>query len=136
MVSQGSPRPPRFLSLARVVELHREGIEHYGGDPSLRDAGLLESAIAQPRATYGGEFLHGDLAEMAAAYLFHLVMNHPFVDGNKRVGAFAARVFLFMNDVSFEPPEEAYEAITLAVASGQASKEQVVAFFRQHVKGS
>ena len=66
----------------------------YGGLPGLRDEGLLESAVAQAVATFGGEYLHNDIFQMAAAYLFHIVQNHPFVDGNKRAGAAAAVVFL------------------------------------------
>ena len=72
----------RFLSLSRVLQIQRESIDVYGGDPGVRDMGLLESAIAQPRAAFAGQFLHEDLPTMAAAYLYHLVMNHPFVDGN------------------------------------------------------
>src|SRR5687767_10360587 len=100
---------PRFLSLARVLRLHRSSIDHYGGDPGVRDMGLLESAIAQPRASFGGEYLHADLAAMAAAYVFHLVSNHPFVDGNKRTGALAGYVFLVMNDADFDATEKEFE---------------------------
>ena len=75
-----------FLTLDDVLESHREQIRVYGGSEGLRDLGLLESAIAQPPAGFGGVPLHRDLYEMAAAYLFHLVQNHPFIDGNKRVG--------------------------------------------------
>ncbi|HYQ81440.1 MAG TPA: Fic family protein, partial [Anaeromyxobacteraceae bacterium] len=76
-------RKPAFLTLDEVLALHADQIGRYGGSPGLRDLGLLESALAAPRATFGGEHLHGSLPEMAAAYLFHLVRNHPFVDGNK-----------------------------------------------------
>src|SRR2546430_666844 len=100
--------PVKFLSLARVLRIHRSSIDAYGGDPSVRDMGLLESAIAQPRATFGGEYLHEDLAAMAAAYLYHIVSNHPFVDGNKRTGSLAAFVFLGMNDVDFAAPEKEF----------------------------
>jgi len=83
---------PLFLSLDRVVKLHASLIETYGGSPGLRDAGLLNSAIAVSQASFGGELLHRDLFEMAAAYLYHIVENHPFIDGNKRTGAAAALV--------------------------------------------
>ncbi len=89
--------PPTFLTLGEVLEIHRDQIGRYGGAAGIRDLGLLQSALSQPRATFGGEFLHGDLAEMAAAYLFHLVCDHPFVDGNKRVGLVSAIVFLRLN---------------------------------------
>jgi death-on-curing protein len=69
---------------------------------------------------------------MAAAYAFHIVSNHPFVDGNKRAGAVAARVFLLLNDANFDPTEEAYGDLILAIASGQATKDDAIAFFRQH----
>ena len=88
---------PIFLNLAEVVELHRRGIEQFGGPPEIRDLGLLESALAMPAAGFGGQYLHPDLATMAAAYLFHLVTNHAFIDGNKRIGAIAASTFLLMN---------------------------------------
>ena len=81
---------PCFLDLDLVLRTHRGLIERYGGEEGLRDAGLLQSAIAQPRAMFGGEFLHKDLFEMAAAYLFHVVQNHAFLDGNKRTGAACA----------------------------------------------
>ncbi|HWB53142.1 MAG TPA: Fic family protein, partial [Tepidisphaeraceae bacterium] len=76
-----------FLSVAEILELHETLIREFGGSVELRDPGLLESALAMPQSQFGGEFLHPDLAAMAAAYLYHLVMNHPFVDGNKRTGS-------------------------------------------------
>jgi death-on-curing protein len=93
---------PQFLTLQDIFETHAEQIAAYGGSEGLRDAALLESAIAQPQATFDGEFLHADLFEMSAAYLYHLVQNHPFLDGNKRVGLEAALVFLEVNGVSIE----------------------------------
>src|SRR3954454_3965932 len=102
----------RFLSLSRVLRIHRSSIDAYGGEPSVRDMGLLESALAQPRAAFGGEFLHEDLAAMAAAYLFHIVANHPFVDGNKRTGALAAFVFLGLNKIDFDAPESEFQDVT------------------------
>src|SRR6266702_1459663 len=88
---------PTFLTTDQVLEIHSDQIARYGGMAGVRDLGLLQSALAQPQATFGGQLLHADLFEMAAAYLFHLVQNHPFVDGNKRVGAVAAIVFLLTN---------------------------------------
>ncbi len=83
-----------------------------------------------PTATFGGQFLHSDLFEMAAGYLFHLVQNHPFLDGNKRVGAAAANVFLFMNDVHFAPDEDAYTELVLSVATGDLKKASISEFLR------
>ena len=121
---------PLFLSLERVLRIHRSMIERYGGDEGIRDAGLLHSAIAVPQASFGGEYLHADLFEMAAAYLYHIVQNHPFLDGNKRTGAAAAIVFLAMNDVPLRADEEALVDITLRVASGKSGKSEVAAFLR------
>jgi death-on-curing protein len=87
-----------FLSLEEVLEIHRQQIERYGGALGVRDLSLLESAIAQPQATFSAEFLHASVPAMAAAYLLHICRNHPFVDGNKRVAANAAITFLLMND--------------------------------------
>jgi death-on-curing protein len=124
----------RFLSLVRILQIQRESIDVYGGDPGVRDMGLLESAIAQPQATFGGKYLHEDIATMAAAYLYHLVMNHPFVDGNKRAGAIAAFVFLDMNDMSFTAKESDYRDLVLDVAAGKRNKTDVVAFFKRHTR--
>lgn len=120
----------RFLSCADVLELHTQQIKTYGGAPGIREAGLLESALAQPSATFGGEYLHDDLYHMAAAYLFHLVQNHPFVDGNKRVGLECALVFLEINGYSIETTDELLVELVLAIASGERSKDQIAEFFR------
>jgi death-on-curing protein len=125
---------PLFLSLARVIEIHRDSISQYGGDTGVRDMGLLESAVAQARAAFGGQYLHEDLPTMAAAYLYHLVMNHPFVDGNKRVGATAAFVFLDMNDAKFSAPEDEFRDLVVDLASGKLDKADVIAFFKKHVR--
>lgn len=90
---------PTFLTIDEVLAIHQDQIARYGGSAGVRDWGLLQSAIAMPAATFGGQFLHGDLSEMAAACLFHIVQNRPFIDGNKRVGAVAAYVFLALNDI-------------------------------------
>jgi death-on-curing protein len=82
--------PPVFLNLAEVLEIHRDQIERYGGQPGIRDLDLLQSALAMPAAGFGDRYLHEDLLEMAAAYLFHIARNHPFVDGNKRTVAAAS----------------------------------------------
>lgn len=123
---------PVFLELDQVLLLHQELIDHYGGDHGTRDMGLLQSAIAQPQASFGGQMLHRDLFEMAAAYLFHLVQNHPFIDGNKRMGAAAAIVFLAVNDIEIANDEDGLVALTLSVATGQAGKAEIAEFFRSH----
>ena len=123
---------PFFLSVDEVLAMHAEQIERYGGAPGIRDIGLVRSALAQPRATFGDTFLHKDLAEMAAAYLFHLCGNHPFVDGNKRVGLEAALVFLLINDFNFDAPPTALESMTMDVAQGNLGKAEIADFFRSH----
>jgi death-on-curing protein len=84
---------PLFLTLDEILLIHENQLKLYGGDSGLRDLGLLQSALSMPSAGYGDEYFHKDLYEMAAAYLFHIVKNHPFVDGNKRVGFVASYVF-------------------------------------------
>lgn len=121
---------PQFLDVAQALRIHRSMIEAYGGAEGVRDAGLLHSALAMPQASFGGRNLHVDLFEMAAAYLYHIVQNHPFVDGNKRVGAAAAVIFLAMNDVTLRADEEGLAEITLQVASGEAGKQAIAAFLR------
>ena len=121
---------PLFLDLDHVIRLHRSLIEQYGGMEGVRDVGLLLSAIASPQAAYGGEHLHGDIFEMAAAYLYHIVQNHPFLDGNKRTGAAAAIVFLAMNDIQIDNDQEGLVDLTLAVATGQEGKTEAAEFFR------
>ena len=106
----------KFLSLAHVRRIHQESIDTYGGSPGLRYRGLLESAIGQPRAQFGGQYLHQDIAAMAGAYLYHLVSNHPFVDGNKRTGAIAAFVFLEINDAELTATQNQYADFVLEVA--------------------
>src|SRR5712692_11546926 len=123
---------PTFLTLDEVLEIHRDQLARYGGAVGVRDLGLLQSALAQPQATFGGQFLHADLFEMAAAYLFHLVQNHPFVDGNKRVGAVVALVFLRMNDQDPGITNVDLESLVLSVAQGQANKASIATFFRDH----
>jgi death-on-curing protein len=94
--------------------------------------GLLKSAVAMPQASFGGEFLHTDLFEMAAAYLFHIVQNHAFLDGNKRVGAMAAFTFLKSNGFTLTARDTDFEHIVLAVAEGRLGKAAVAEFLRRH----
>ncbi|RPI62683.1 MAG: type II toxin-antitoxin system death-on-curing family toxin [Planctomycetaceae bacterium] len=123
-----------FLQLADILMLHAEQIDLYGGEHGFRDIGLLESAVAQAQATFDGKRLHGDLFEMAAAYLFHIVQNHPFLDGNKRAGAVAALVFLDVNGIEIDAPEGTLYKLTISIATGQAGKMDAVKFFRLHAR--
>jgi len=124
----------RFLGLEEVLALHTEQVHLYGGSAGVRDLGLLESAVATPEASFGGEYLHGTLAEMAAAYLFHLASNHAFVDGNKRIAVAAAFMFLFMNDTELTCTEDELVALTLRVANGRTTKPEVAVFLASHIK--
>ena len=121
-----------FLSVTDVLRLHADQVDVYGGQCGVRDMGLLESAVAQPQTAFGGEHLHRDIFEMAAAYLFHIVQNHPFLDGNKRAGVVTALVFLDLNGVEINAPKGSIYDLTMSVASGQADKPRIAAFFRSH----
>ena len=115
-----------------MLEIHRDQLERYGGSPGIRDSALLRSAIAMPSAGAAGEYLHTDLIEMAAAYVFHIVKNHPFIDGNKRTGAVAAFVFLDLNGVEVRIAEAELFDLIMAVAAGEASKSGIAEFLRSH----
>jgi death on curing protein len=121
-----------FLTLDDVLALHADLITRYGGSPLVRDVGLLESAVAMPAATFGGERLHASLEEQAGAYLFHLVKNHPFVDGNKRIGLMAMLVFLGLNGRRLEAPDDDLTDVVLGVAEGRITKAEVAVFVRRH----
>lgn len=95
-----------FLDLNDVLAIHADTIAQEGGSAGIRDIALIESAVAAPMASFGGEFLHRDLASMAAALMFSLIGNHGFVDGNKQVGTLAALIFLDVNGVEQYPPKD------------------------------
>lgn len=123
---------PLFLTYNEVVTINIDQVKRYGGLAGVRDEGLLLSALAMPQVGFGEEYAHKDLFEMAAAYLFHLVKNHPFVDGNKRVGAVTARIFLALNGVALDMPEDAIYDLVIATAEGRADKAAIAAAFRGH----
>jgi death-on-curing protein len=121
-----------FLTLDEVLAIHAEQIERYGGSLGIRDHGLLESALAMPEATYADEELHSTLYEKAAAYLFHLVKNHPFVDGNKRIALAVALIFLAMNDIRIEATDDELVDTVLGAAEGRISKAEIAVFLDNH----
>lgn len=128
-------RDPLFLTLAEVIEIHKDQVEHYGGSLGMRDIRLLESAISQPQASFGSEWLHNDLYEMAAAYAFHIAQNHPLIDGNKRVALASALVFLEINGISiFDPKQNLLDGI-LKVSSGKMSKGEFADILRSLPSG-
>ena len=121
-----------FLSQDEVLALHADQIERYGGRHGIRDTGLLNSALALPRATLGGAWVHASLPEMAAAYLYHLVQGHAFIDGNKRVGLMAMLAFLGLNSLRLDATEDELVELVLGVASGRVSKAEVAVFVKRH----
>src|SRR5689334_13846408 len=111
-----------FLTIDEVLAIHAHQIDRYGGSAGIRDVGILESALAMPRATFSGQDLHPSLHEKGAAYLFHLVQNHPFVDGNKRVGLATCLVFLALNGKRLRATDDALVDLVLGVARGDIDK--------------
>ena len=115
----------RYLTLGEVVALHRAIIESTGGATGLRDLGALESAVAQPRATFDGLDLHTTLTAKAAALAYSLALNHPFVDGNKRVAHAAMEVFLALNGLDLRADVDEQEALFLDLAAGPSSRQEL-----------
>jgi death-on-curing protein len=120
-----------YLALEQIRELHRLQLTRYGGLAGIRDRGALESAAARPQMTFGGEDLYPDLAAKAGALFHSLVLNHPFVDGNKRVGAHAAVLFLLANGLDLTASSGVLADVTLATARGEMSAEALAIWFRQ-----
>ena len=116
---------PEFLEVEDVLVLHQRQLARFGGAGGLRDRGLLESAVAQAQMSFGGEFVHRGLFAMAAAYLFHIVSNHAFVDGNKRAGLLTALTFLKLNGIPIDHDSEALYELTIGVAEGRIDKAAV-----------
>ncbi len=124
----------RYLALAEVVELHRRLLEATGGAPGIRDLGALESAIAQPKATFGGVDLYPTLVEKAAALGLSLVQGHPFVDGNKRVGHAAMETFLVLNGAEVDAQVGDQERVMFDLAAGLIDRSQLTDWLRQHLR--
>ena len=123
---------PDFFSLTDVLDFHIEQIELYGGNHGVRDMELLESAIAMPMSGLGEDYFHRFPFEMAAAYLFHLVQNHPFIDGNKRTGLAACLYFLGMHDIEVEADPDELEHFVRDVATGKILKPEIALFLEGH----
>jgi death-on-curing protein len=122
--------PGVHLTLDIVHEIHQVALDQFGGLDAIREPALLESAVAAPQATFGGEPLYADLIEVAAAYLFFLCRNHPFVDGNTRMALGACLVFLRLNEIEPQPDGPAWEALTQAVATGTLDRDGTTARLR------
>lgn len=129
--SSGSPSrvvEPLFLSLDEALLIHADQIRRYGGSHGVRDLRLLSSALAMPEASFGGVYIHTSLAEMAAAYLFHIAQNHPFLDGNKRASLASALAFLWLNDQRLEAGEDELTELVMGVAAGRVGKAEAAVF--------
>ncbi|MBI9017350.1 MAG: type II toxin-antitoxin system death-on-curing family toxin [Phycisphaerae bacterium] len=124
-----------FLEIEDILQIHQRLTQAHGGGITIRDTNLLLSAIAIPQTSFDGKYVHSDIFQMAAAYMFHLVQNHPFVDGNKRVGAAAAIIFLKLNDIEFKIDNNTLVQFTLAVAKGEKDKQAIAEFFKRHCSG-
>jgi len=120
-----------YLALEQVLELHRLQIQRFGGSAGLRERGGLEAALGRPQMTFAGEDLYPDVESKAAALMHSLVMNHPFVDGNKRTGVAVAELFLNLNGVELEADDDDLVAITLSVARGEVNAEALAIWLRQ-----
>ncbi len=123
----------RYLTLAEVLDLHRLVIAQTGGAEAVLDLRALESAVAQPRASFEGCDLHPALADKAAALGYSLISNHPFLDGNKRVGHAAIETFLMLNGHEIRASVDESEQLILDVASGRVTREQLAAWLKQRL---
>ena len=129
----GSPVATRFLSFAELLDLYGRVLVAGGGSSAIRDLGALESALAQPRATFGEVDLYPTLVEKAAALGFSLIRNHPFVDGNKRIGHAAMEVFLVLNGHQLSATVDDTERVILGVAAGTIGRDEFAEWIRQHL---
>jgi death-on-curing protein len=123
----------RYLTLTEILNLHRRIIEQSGGAAGLRDNNALGSAVAQPAMAFGGEDLYPTLEEKASALAFSLVMNHPFMDGNKRIGHAAMETFLVLNGHEISASVDEQEQVVLRLAAGGIGREEFTEWVRQHV---
>ena len=124
----------RYLTLAEVLWLHGRVLAVTGGAPGVRDLSVIESAIAQPKATFDGDDLYPDLTAKAAALCFGLVRNHGFIDGNKRIGHAAMEMFLLLNGFELHADVDDHERVFLALADGTLDRDGLVAWIRAHVR--
>lgn len=123
----------RYLSISETLELHERLLASSGGATGIRDLGALESAVSQPHASFGGQDLYPDVVTKAAVLCFSLVMNHPFIDGNKRVGHAAMETFLLLNGFEINSDVDEQEKIVLSLAAGQFDRNNFVSWLREHI---
>jgi death on curing protein len=125
---------PKFLTISQVLDIHQRQIQRFGGTSGVRDEGLLDSALAQPQATFGGELLHPTIHEQAAAYLYHLAMNHPFIDGNKRTAFAVMDTFITLNGYTLNLSQEQAYNLVIQVVQKEISKEELSGFLELHLQ--
>jgi death on curing protein len=123
-----------YLSVRQVLRIHALQIDEFGGSAGVRDRGALESALARPQMTFDGEDLYRDLADKSAALLHSLVQNHPFLDGNKRVGAMAMELFVLANEYELRASDSELEELVLAIAGGELAAEAIAIWIRQRLR--
>ncbi len=121
-----------FLPREVVLTIHADLLQRYGGEAGVRDAGLLDSALAQPKMTVGGKDAHKTVFDKAAAYGFHICRNHPFVDGNKRVALVLMDIFLQKNGWELQSSEEEAYEVMMALASGKLPKSRLSRWLKIH----
>lgn len=126
----------RYLSIDEVIELHRLALAQSGGLAGIRDLGALESALAQPFMAFGGQGLYPSLADKAAALGFSIIMNHPFVDGNKRAGHAAMETYLVLNGQEIDAPVDEQERLVLSVAAGTTDRATLTTWLQSHLMSS
>ena len=122
----------RYLTLPEIMEIHKRLLQQSGGETGIRDVGMLESAAAQPRMTFEGEELYPSVVQQAAALAFSLIMNYPFIDGNKRAGHACMEMFLLLNGYELLAPVDEQERIILQVASGNMQRDTFALWLSQH----
>jgi death on curing protein len=120
--------PPVFLSLDEVLAIHADQVRRYGGTPGVHDMRLLDSALAMPKASFGGEYLHTSLAEMAATYLFHVTQKRPFIDGNERTALASALAFIWLNGQRWEAGDDELTDLVICIAAGRIGKAEAAVF--------
>ena len=123
-----------FLNKETILAFHRDQVKTYGGKQGIRDEGLLESALAQPQISFGGEYVHDNIFEMAAVYGFHICKNHPLFDGNKRTTLVAIYTFLYVNGYRLQADKKSLYAVMIDLANGKLEKEVLAEFLEENTK--
>lgn len=123
-----------FITPKEALRLHAKTISRFDGSSGIRDINLLESALAQPQTVLFGQYAYNDIFEMGAAYCFHIVKNHPFVDGNKRTGLLVALASFSLNGVTIEADRNELYLLIIHIAESKITKEEIAEFFRKTAK--